>query len=83
MTAAEELSAAVQALVLDHQIVPCGPNPDPWYGDTPAERAEAAELCSGCAVLHLCAAAAAEAGERWGVWGGVDRQHRLTGKGHR
>ncbi len=65
MTAAEELTAAVQALVLDHQIVPCGPNPDPWYGDTPAERAEAAE-----------------AGERWGVWGGVDRQHRLTGKGH-
>lgn len=86
MTAAEELSAAVQALVLDHKIVPCGLDPGPWYGDTPAERAEAAELCSGCAVLHLCAAAAAEAGERWGVWGGVDRQHRqhrLTGKGHR
>jgi len=27
MSAADELSAAVQDLVLDHQIVPCGPDP--------------------------------------------------------
>jgi len=74
MTAADELSAAVQALVLDHQIIPCGLDPGPWFGDSPDERAEAAERCSGCAVLDLCAAAADENREKWGVWGGVDRQ---------
>jgi WhiB family redox-sensing transcriptional regulator len=81
VTAAEDLSEAVQALVLDHQIVPCGPDPAPWYGDTPAERAEAAKRCRWCTVLALCAAAADENREKWGVWGGVDRQHRPTGKG--
>jgi len=76
VTATEELSAAVQALVLDHKIVPCGLDPGPWYGDTPAERAEAAQRCIGCPVLNVCASAADEAGERWGVWGGRDRQVR-------
>ncbi len=80
MTAAEELSAAVQALVLDHRVIPCGRAPALWYGDTPAERAEAAQRCNGCAVLDLCAAAADEAGEKWGVWGGTDRQPRARGK---
>lgn len=76
MTAVEDLATAVQTLVLDHQIIPCGPDPAPWYGDSAVERAEAAELCTGCSVLDLCAVAADEAGERWGVWGGADRQPR-------
>jgi len=81
MTAAEELSVAVQALVLDHQIVPCGPDPEPWYADTPAGRAEAAAQCTGCPVITLCGAAADGARERWGVWGGVDRQAPRRGRG--
>jgi len=83
VTAAEELTTAVQALVLDHRVIPCGPDPEPWFAVTPDERAEAAERCGGCAVLDLCSAAADENREKWGVWGGVDRQYRPTGNGHR
>ncbi len=76
MTAAEELAQAVQELVLDGDVIPCGPEPAPWYADNPVMRAEAAQRCIGCPVLNLCASVADEAGERWGVWGGRDRQVR-------
>ncbi len=76
MTAAEELTQAVQELVLDGDVIPCGPEPAPWYADHPVMRAEAAQRCIGCPALNLCASVADEAGERWGVWGGRDHQVR-------
>lgn len=34
--------------------------------------AKAAAICAGCSVRARCYQLAAERGERWGVWGGVD-----------
>jgi Transcription factor WhiB len=47
-----------------------------WLSDSEADRAEAARLCIGCPVLAECGAAAAAHGEKFGVWGGVDRSPR-------
>ncbi len=44
---------------------------NPWLDERPTERAVAADLCTGCPVLDACAAVGA--GERFGVFGGVDR----------
>ena len=50
-----------------------------WFSDDPTTRAQAAEWCAPCPVLTECAAAADELGERFGVFGGLDRT-RPAGK---
>jgi hypothetical protein len=47
-----------------------------------AHRAIAVKWCKGCPVLELCSQAAEERGERFGVWGGVDRATRPGRKTH-
>jgi hypothetical protein len=44
-----------------------------WTSEAQAERDLAASWCTGCPVLDHCAATATTAGERFGVWGGIDR----------
>jgi len=52
----------------------CETRPDQWSADVRATaRRDAAEACGYCAALHPCASYADAAGERFGVWGGVDR----------
>lgn len=71
-----ELALAVAlAELADARIaVPCSEDleADRWFAETPAERAEAAAECDGCAVFIECDAAAAEIRPRWGVWAGRD-----------
>ncbi len=50
-----------------------------WTSEDGAERAQAAQLCHGCAITAACRAAADAHRERFGVWAGKDRttrQHR-------
>lgn len=72
---AERVLAVVLADLADDGVkVPCAEDlaTDAWFAETPAERAEAAAECDGCAVFNLCAAAAAEIRPRFGVWAGRD-----------
>jgi len=75
MRAAEQLTRALVELATQGRRPRCG---DPgghelWCSDDATDRALAAALCAGCAVLTECAAAADEHDERFGVFGGVDR----------
>jgi Transcription factor WhiB len=55
----------------------CAADPEAWAADAkPRVRAEAMEACGHCPVLKACAAYADAAGEKHGVWGGVDRSTR-------
>lgn len=47
-----------------------------WLGwaDKASQRAQAAAQCAGCPLLQPCREAGETNRERFGVWGGVDRQ---------
>jgi hypothetical protein len=47
-----------------------------WFSPHRAHRAAAAECCSACQALDACGSYANVAGERFGVWAGVDRSPR-------
>jgi hypothetical protein len=47
-----------------------------WSSELEKERRLTVRWCAGCPVLEPCGDAAAAVGERWGVWGGVDRTPR-------
>jgi Transcription factor WhiB len=71
------LAAAVRGAVAAGTPPPCiGPLASFWTSDDPAARSDAAEQCSGCVIIGLCGDVAEARGERWGVWGGVDRGAR-------
>jgi WhiB family transcriptional regulator, redox-sensing transcriptional regulator len=60
-----------------------GSDPALWFpreeqhgGNAAAMAAEAVRICRGCPVRAECSATAADAGERWGIWGGADRETR-------
>ncbi len=61
---------------------PCsGRDRDDWTG-TPRQQERAASRCLDCAVLPMCGAYAAAAGEPYGTWGGLtakDRQAQAKG----
>jgi hypothetical protein len=44
-----------------------------WLSNDPADRREAAAMCTECPVFDPCGQAAEERDERFGVWAGVDR----------
>lgn len=50
-----------------------------WLSDSETDRALAAQRCTGCPVLAACDAAATEAREPFGVWGGKDRTRHPHG----
>lgn len=50
-----------------------------WFGP-PQQRERAVELCQDCPLLDPCGAYAVAAGETWGVWGGLDREHKRSGR---
>jgi len=79
VTAQEALSPALLELAEQGRATPCqGQRRDRWTSESAEERAWAAVHCVSldCAVLEACAAAAAENGEKFAVWGGVD--HTVT-----
>ena len=75
MTAAEALTRVLVALATQGRRPRCGEpkGHEMWLSDDADDRAQAAALCAGCAVLTECGAAADEHDERFGVFGGVDR----------
>jgi len=76
MTAAEALGQALLEIAEQRRATPCqGRRRDRWTSESAEDRAWAATVCVGlnCEVLPECAAAAAEQGEKFGVWAGADR----------
>jgi WhiB family redox-sensing transcriptional regulator len=51
-------------------VLPCGPDPELWFADTPAGVELAKSLCQPCPVRTECLAGAAARREPHGVWGG-------------
>lgn len=49
-----------------------------WLSEDEDERAAAASWCEGCQVFAECSNAAEAAGEKFGVWAGVDRTRKAT-----
>lgn len=77
MTAQFALTEALARLADEGRRPVCSDDSeDLWFADDPAGRARAAQLCTGCPVNLECYAASAEVGERFGVWGGIDRSRR-------
>jgi hypothetical protein len=74
-TASERLSLALEAATHRGDRVPCAGREE-WVSEDHDDRAEAAIACRPCPVTSLCAAAADENREVWGVWAGVDRSTR-------
>lgn len=72
-------AAARLAAALDEVRPPCHDD-DRWTSDSPDDRARAAELCAGCAVLVPCGTFADAADERFHVWGGVDRSRLVAAR---
>ena len=62
--------------VVTDQPPPCARHPEMWFS-VDADATEAAvRACTGCHAIDLCGTYAAAAGERHGVWAGVDRTRR-------
>lgn len=75
MNAHETFTHALLALADAGKRTPCqGPQRDLWTSDNDTDRADAAERCTPCPVLALCANSADELGEKWMVYGGTDRR---------
>lgn len=66
--------AAATAWLVDHDHAPpCATGSDDWYSERRRTRTIAARICRAhCPLLDLCRDYADTAGERFGVWGGVD-----------
>ncbi|MGO1227809.1 MAG: WhiB family transcriptional regulator [Brachybacterium sp.] len=79
-SARAELMHAVAIRERAGEPPPCRLAPEPFTSDQAAERRRAAELCARCPLAALCRDYAAEAGEVWGVWGGVDRSKVTEGQ---
>lgn len=75
MTAQERLTSALVHLAADGGRPPCGDfgGHALWTSDDSADRALAARWCQSCPLIRECHDAAEERGERYHVWGGVDR----------
>jgi hypothetical protein len=48
-------------------------DPELWFSADPAGRERAQVICARCPVRSQCSAAAQANAERYGVWGGTDR----------
>jgi hypothetical protein len=72
--ATDRLTAALVVLAAKGRRPRCGDpiTRDMWMSDFEAERARAAQWCTGCPVLAECRAAAEANAERFAVWGGRD-----------
>lgn len=53
-----------------------GMDTEPWFSPDPDGQAYARTVCATCPVRLKCLAWALEAGERFGIWGGLDPYER-------
>jgi hypothetical protein len=77
--AEQALADAVDDLAMHEQRTPCC-DPDVndmrlWTSESPRDRARACVLCASCPVITECRTygATLAKGDRWGVYGGIDR----------
>lgn len=62
------------AVCLDH-------DPELWFSDTPLDIITACSICESCPVMEQCRTWATETNQRFGVWGGIDREGRSLTRG--
>lgn len=68
------LAGVLNDLADEGRYTACQLYPDAWSADARvSDRRQAAEACRHCPALAACATYADAAGERWHVWGGMDR----------
>lgn len=78
MSAIDDLNRALANLAEWEMPPPCVGSSS-WVSEDHDERAMAARLClTSCPIVPECHAAAEAAGERFGVWAGVDRSNKPT-----
>lgn len=58
---------------LAEQTPPCAAAPDVWHSRNLSDTEAACAACDGCHAFTACDDYATAAGERAGVWAGVDR----------
>lgn len=72
------LARALAGMRAGQRLTPCQIHPADWWHGNDGERATAVAFCASCPIQRLCARAGTY--ERYGVWGGVDREAEpLTG----
>ncbi|MET7816098.1 WhiB family transcriptional regulator [Streptomyces sp. NPDC005395] len=62
---------AIRSLPRD-RCLPCWVDPELWFSTDPFDKLEAMKDCRVCPVRSECLAAAFEAGETSGIWGGQE-----------
>jgi hypothetical protein len=67
-----ELAKATVALADDGRPTPCTADPAAFHANRRKTRIEAATACTWCPLAVQCGRYALDAGQAWGVWGGVD-----------
>ena len=83
MTSWHDLDRAIQD---EGGVVPCQNAPDMFFNTDEQDRSQyatARQLCFECPVKALCLSYALDAGELFGVWGGVsprERRNMLRGR---
>jgi WhiB family redox-sensing transcriptional regulator len=55
-----------------------GVDPDLFFPERGGSTREAKEVCRGCVVREECLEYAIEAGEKFGIWGGLSERERRT-----
>lgn len=74
--AARELAAAPAVAVLDAPLPPgaacAGADPDLFFPLPGDDDTKAKAICQACPIRSECYTLAAQRGERWGIWGGVN-----------
>lgn len=75
------MTAALHDLMNHTEGLPCREDSEPFFSDNPAFRRYAARQCRRCPLLLACMRYALDAGEKHGVWGGVDFESRTVGCG--
>lgn len=80
MTAREQLDLTLLTMADRGERPPCADHghPSPWLSEDRDERSHAAHLCGPCPALRPCQAAALEADETFGIWGGIDQTPNRT-----
>ena len=61
-------------MIPTHPDAPCSTTSWVGHSDYATQRRQAARACLTCPILWECGNGATDRGERWGVWGGIDRE---------
>lgn len=80
MSAAGAWRELREALEESREPAPCEALPEAWF-ESLGMGAEVRAACGRCLMREACLEYALEADERYGVWGGLDREQRKALRG--